>query len=255
MALTSPEKSGNTKRISASKKWCFTLNNYEEDEWLQILEVLKEKGKFIMGKEVGEQGTPHIQGYVEFHKKCRPLECIKNKRIHWEKAKGNQEQNLKYCSKDGIYESNFEIEFDPMHNIELKQWQQDILDICNRQEINRKIHWYWEDIGGVGKTSLAHHICLKYNAIYVSGKSADIKCAIAQSRRKPNIVIFDCPRTQEGYVSYEALESIKNGIFFNGKYESGMVMMRPPIVIVFANFKPEEHKLSRDRWNIVEISN
>ena len=144
MAPSGSEKSGNTKRIPASKRWCFTLNNYGEDEWLQILNSLKEKGNFIMGREVGEQGTPHIQGYVEFHTKCRPLECIKNKRIHWEKAKGNQEDNIKYCSKDKDFETNLELPYDPLQGLILKDWQQEIVDICKDPSLDKRtIHWYW----------------------------------------------------------------------------------------------------------------
>lgn len=266
MAPSGNGKSGNTRRISPSKKWCFTLNNYTNDEWLQILEVLKEKGKYIIGKEVGEQGTPHIQGYVEFHTKCRPLECIKNKRIHWEKAKGNQEDNIKYCSKDGKYETNLKIkkelkDFIKIRNNKLYYWQEEIKELLKTEPDERSIYWYWEPNGCEGKTALLRHICITLDkefgtrSICVSGKSADIKLSIEKMEEKPDVVIFICPRYMEDYFSYGALEEVKDAIFFSGKYESGMCIYNPPHVIVLANFEPEINNLSKDRWKIHRIKN
>ncbi len=58
-----------SKQIAPSKRWCFTLNNPEIDEISNIVLVCKGMtGVFIIGSEVGENGTPHLQGYVEFIK-------------------------------------------------------------------------------------------------------------------------------------------------------------------------------------------
>ena len=79
---------GNTKttppkRISPSKHWCFTWNNYPED-WEKQLRgsMVPHISKIVMQEETGENGTPHIQGYVEFKKKIRPMQLIKIKAIH-----------------------------------------------------------------------------------------------------------------------------------------------------------------------------
>lgn len=58
----------------------------------------------------------------------------------------------------------------------------------------------------------------------------------------------------ENYVSYEAIESVKDGIFFSGKYESGMTIFNQPHIICFANFAPDIGKMSSDRWKIFELS-
>lgn len=68
-----------------------------------------------------------------------------------------------------------------------------------------------------------------------------------------NTIIIDLSRSMEDHVPYEAIEDIKNGIFFSGKYESKMIVRNNPIVIIFANFEPDTSKLSKDRWVITKI--
>ena len=96
-------------------------------------------------------------------------------------------------------------------------------------------------------------------AIIVSGKAADAKYAIQMYIQKhgqgPEIVIMDIPRTKGvTYVSYEAIEKIKDGLFFSGKYEGGMVRYNRPHFIVFANEPPETERMSSDRWVIEELT-
>lgn len=63
--------------------------------------------KYIcFGKEVGDSGTPHLQGYISFVN-ARTLGQVQAMiapiSVHWSKAKGNAEQNKEYCSKDGDF--------------------------------------------------------------------------------------------------------------------------------------------------------
>ncbi len=55
------------------------------------------------------------------------------------------------------------------------------------------------------------------------------------------------------HVNYEVIESVKNGIVYNTKYESEMRVYKIPHVIVFSNERPDETKLSHDRWDIIEL--
>lgn len=57
---------------------------------------------------------------------------------------------------------------------------------------------------------------------------------------KLEVIFLDYTRSLENYISYEGLEQIKNGIFFNTKYESKMVTYPTPHVICFANFLPQK---------------
>lgn len=89
-------------RCSQAKRWCFTLNNYSEDEYHSIRANLESKANFaVIGKEVGESGTPHLQGYCSLQSKIRltGLKKILCSRVHAEVARGTDKQNLIYCSK------------------------------------------------------------------------------------------------------------------------------------------------------------
>ena len=68
------------------------------------------------------------------------------------------------------------------------------------------------------------------------------------------IVLFDLSPSQEDRFNYEVLESIKNGLMFSSSYESRMKVFAIPHVIVFANWAPDESKLSADRWNVRHFS-
>ncbi len=84
-----------------SKSWCFTLNNYVPED-MHLFEDL-EKSYLIYGKEVGEEGTPHLQGFITF-RKARRLSALKviHPRVHWEIAK-DREAAINYCMKDKDY--------------------------------------------------------------------------------------------------------------------------------------------------------
>lgn len=262
---TDPEE-GNTKPLRA-RKWCITLNNWSVSEYEHIKHTFLEKGfDYIIGKEVGESKTPHLQIYIE-SKNATTFKSIKNicNRFHIEKARGTRSQNVAYCSKDNDFITNIKIAMkakvrDPMDGKEMRPFQQNIMTIINGDIDDRKIYWFYDEEGNTGKTTLAKHICLKYpnKTLFLGGKGSDIKygvkCFIDNEENDLQIVIFHFTRSVENFISYEALESIKDGIFYNTKYESGMVLFNPPHIICLANFTPNEDKLSADRWVIEEIN-
>jgi len=95
--------------MSAAKNWCFTLNNYTETQ-RDVLENVYSSGTIsyiVFGLEVGEEGTPHIQGFVQFKKKLR-MNQVKQQlgvggTVHLEVMRGNAQQASDYCKKEGNF--------------------------------------------------------------------------------------------------------------------------------------------------------
>lgn len=88
------------------RRWCFTWNNYTDDNYEHICDYLAQEDLTfaIVGKEVGKEGTPHLQGYINF---TNPRSCTGVRRIapqaHWEKAEADDRANYEYCSKEGDF--------------------------------------------------------------------------------------------------------------------------------------------------------
>jgi len=111
---TSDGETGNNNLVSPAKKWCFTLNNYTENDIKYMIEQSAAFGRIIFETEVGDEGTPHLQGFVKFHNKKRPLSIYKNECLHtaeesptgkagwidWSKAKGTEIDSWFYCTED-----------------------------------------------------------------------------------------------------------------------------------------------------------
>lgn len=172
--------------MTRERDYVFTLNNYTKEEYESILKI---KCKYlIVGKEKGESGTPHLQGYVYFAN-AKTFSAVKkaiSKRAHIEKAEGTALQNRKYCSKDKDYVEIGEIpkqgsrndlsqiKENCENNIKIKKQLKDN-HICNYQqlkfaeglmkyyEVSRNwkpvINWYY-GATGTGKTRRAYEEAL-----------------------------------------------------------------------------------------------
>jgi hypothetical protein len=102
-----------TSRPKRSRRWCATFNNYTENEVVALRDGSDTFKYLIFGKEIGESGTPHLQIYFEL-KDGMSFNAVKEKlirefgvsfsTIHIEAAKGNNQQNIEYCSKEGCFE-------------------------------------------------------------------------------------------------------------------------------------------------------
>lgn len=91
----------------------FTWNNYQNCEYEICLETLSIDAKYLVyGFEVGESGTPHIQGYVEL-KNPRSYKALNKEYFcnsaYFEKRKGTAKQASDYCKKDGDFKEFGEI--------------------------------------------------------------------------------------------------------------------------------------------------
>lgn len=91
-----------------SKTWCFTVNNYTDEEESNIHGLVEGgvAGYLVCGREKGDQGVPHLQGYVEF-KVRKSLTTVKKlagfERAHLEVRRGSSGEAAEYCKKDGDF--------------------------------------------------------------------------------------------------------------------------------------------------------
>lgn len=268
------DTNGTKVRNTKSRNFCLTINNYTLKDYEDICNLKDTMTEWAIQSEVGTNGTPHLQIALCF-KNARSFNNIKKlfKTAHIEIAK-NKYACLQYCNKkdtcDGKIKdinildkknNKLNVCTKPVFNDKMKlyKWQEEILEIIKEEPDNRKIYWYYEDEGNTGKSSICKHICMNNkNALYICGKASDMKYAIIQfvltHKKSPEIILIDIPRSMdEKYISYSGIESIKNGIIFSTKYESGMCMFDSPHVLIFSNNYPDLSKFSEDRWILKKI--
>lgn len=87
-----------------SRDWCFTLNNYVDQDITQLEEI--DCKYVIYGKERGDSGTPHLQGYVYFANARTGAQArrLLPRGAHIEKRMAKDPGlAIDYCKKDGDY--------------------------------------------------------------------------------------------------------------------------------------------------------
>ena len=96
------------RQNSQVRRWCFTLNNY--DEACNFTEIFSSPefqiSRVVWGRELApETRTRHLQGYLELIRSYRFPHLKKIlPNAHWECARGSARDNFKYCTKEGDYD-------------------------------------------------------------------------------------------------------------------------------------------------------
>lgn len=184
--VTEVVKGGNTSSFNQpAKTWELTLNNYTDKdiEWLKSLETKS----ITISKEVGENGTKHLQGKITFKRAYRLTGLKKlNSKVHWEKSVAVEDAN--YCRKidseiiidncnrsqgartdlDEIKKQIMEgktvdeiVMETPMIYHQYGRTLQKIEDICKRnrrRDFMTEAIWYYGKTG-VGKSHKAYEYC------------------------------------------------------------------------------------------------
>lgn len=216
---------------------------------------------FAFQEEQGKEGeTPHLQGVISCKYQMRTSSFGLPKQIHWEKCR-NICDAYKYCTKDDTRNGRrLCFNYRPIREIQLieptRSYQRFVLHILDGKPSPRSIYWFYERNGGVGKSSFCKYLVAKRNALFIDeGKKSDLVNLLYKSDMdKHDCVVVDIPRSQRNSCSYKTLESIKNGMICNTKYETGFKLFNSPHLIVFANFPPDwEENLSRDRMVVLKI--
>lgn len=305
--------------MSSARHWCFTLNNYDEEELSRLSNLYDEQTEvdnggpeiryIVFQQEIGEEGqTPHLQGFLSLkgQKRLGWLKKLVSNRAHFIVARGRPDQNRAYCTKDStrkvgtspqeygdipqpkgtrcdiaalrdairndprisreslaeqfpatvakyprfvrecrdIYTSVPEVE-----NHTLRPWQQTLEDKLALPPGDREIIFIVDTAGNQGKTWYAKYYCQSHaNAQYLEpGKKADMAHSLENDKR---VLFVNVTRQQVDHLQYSFLESVKDGMVFSPKYESGMKFLPKMHVVVMMNQEPDYGLLSHDRYDV-----
>lgn len=258
------------KQGTQRKKWIFTYNNYKNYEVEQIKNLFKRHcASWGFGKEVAPNtGTKHLQGWFCLKKRDRITGMMKYFRyeFHYEPMYGSIMDNINYCGKEDEYFTNLKEARKIKWPEKWYPWQEAIIHIVkNVEPDNRTIYWFWDAIGGQGKTTLVKYLFEVLECTLVPNKNTDAMHAIAKilepdkkdKNAVPGVVetvIFDVPRCQFNFLNYGVIEKVKDGICISGKYDGACAVFACPHVFVFANTPPDFLQMSLDRWQIYDVS-
>lgn len=141
------------------------------------------------------------------------------------------------------------------------KWQLELLDeLQNTEPSHRGIIWYYDPVGGAGKSDFTKHAYVEQGAAVFTALGGDrdagqLILTARQNGWNGKIVITDLPRDAESRSIYSPLEAIKNGMITSTKYQGGTTVIDRPHIVVFANFLPKlKGRMSWDKWDIRKLN-
>jgi len=136
-------------------------------------------------------------------------------------------------------------------NDKLYPWQAYVIDQLKKDPHSYNIDWYYDPIGGSGKTYLAQYLKAQGDCCYLPNCDMSDVDAIYDDER---VVIFDFVRSDERDVNYEAIIRMKDGVLLSREPHPHMRHFAIPHVMCFANFMPSRSLTAGCRWKIAELS-
>nr|WAE42206.1 MAG: replication associated protein [Cressdnaviricota sp.] len=142
------------------------------------------------------------------------------------------------------------------------EWQYELeRRMATTVQPRRQIWWYFDRIGGLGKTDFVKGMLDRYPTdTYVFtqfGGAKDAATVIVNAKNtgwSGKFCLIDLPRDAESKSIYEPMEMIRNGLITSIKYSGSTVRFNSQWVVVFANFMPEYGHMSADRWVVYEMN-
>lgn len=238
------------------RAWCWTLNNYTGADMSVLANI--DIDYLLFGKEVGENNTPHLQGYL-YHKAKKSLKQLKAliPRAHFEIAKGNVEQNYIYCTKDGdfvergvkpcdpkekgekgkakiaaMWESAKKGRFEELPPAAIKQWEYIHAKYGDKPEDRGELDNLWLfGSTGVGKSKYVRE---NFDSFYSKPMSK-----WWDGYANESVVVLDDFAPEHGkYLGYY-LKIWADHYVFNAEVKGGMLRIRPKKIIVTSQYSLE----------------
>lgn len=266
-----------------SRGWCYTLNNHTEEDEAQVVLLSEAASYSIVGRETGESGTPHLQGYAYFANK-KSFKQVKAllPRAHWEPQKGTTDQAADYCKKDGDYAESGTPPASKKRKGELgREYWQEQLDLAKAgrvQECDPKLQithggnldriaakyaplpadleeisnfWYWGSTG-TGKSFKARS---ENPGFYLKKATKWWDGYIGQEC----VILEDFDKRHE-YLGHE-LKIWADRYSFPAEVKNSSIVIRPKKIIVTSNWSPDQIWSSepetldpiRRRFNVVHF--
>jgi len=178
------------------------------------------------------------------------IESTDNKEIH---NILQYNKTLKKLEEEVQMKSIKESLLEDYKDVKWNEFQTELLDIIEGSVDDRKVYWYYDYVGNQGKSYISKYLQLTKDVYYITGgKQNDI----LYGYQGEGIVIIDLARTYADNLEhiYTIIENLKNGQYLSTKYETKQKLFKVPHIIVMANFKPDQSKLSKDRWELRDIT-
>jgi len=249
-------------QAAPAKHWCFTLNNPAPDE----VKPGPEYDYMVIGKEVGAEGTHHLQGYIALKSKAR-MTALKKwlPRAHFEVCKGTPEQNRAYCIKDGDYHEDGVLPAPAQKagGDKRKAQYQEAYELAKqgrRDEIDPEFLIRYD--GALRRIEEEHRVCPEtlddqFTAVWIWGGPGVGKSRKARDDYGSSLYVKNCNKWFDGYKDEDhvliedvdpdtvAHSANKYKLWFDRypipvEVKGGSKMIRPKLFIVTSNYEIEE---------------
>lgn len=262
-----------------NRNWTITLNNYTQSDLFAIKGLFKLGAYAICGKEIGENGTPHLQAYIRL-KEAVELNTMKKHlpRAHLEVAGGDDKQNKEYCSKDGDFfevgtpsEQGKRNDINELaqkikdHQITLEEimfeypilymkYSRSIEKMCNAVLIPRstqpEVYWRW-GLAGVGKSKYPME---KHPSHYIK----DNTLWWDMYKQEEAVIIDDF----DNRIPFRVLLRILDRYKYPCQIKGGYTQLNSPYIYITCEFPPEHFwsgnelaQITRRLTSVEEIKN
>lgn len=257
------------------RRWAFTLTIHEDtperhDEVIASLTSFC--CRWIFQKEQGENGLLHFQGRFSAKSPLRANEIHIKAPLPWATWHLSPEHDTAagtfYSTKEetriaGPWSDKLAaIWIPPQYQInEYNDFQSYILYLLDGQD-NRQILFIEDCKGNLGKTTLVGHMECKGLALSIPATMASSQemmqfaYGLIEDPKEQLIIFLDVPRAVDSRQSWSkwlaAIECLKSGVCYDGRYTARKKYFHWPQIAVFANTLPPQHMLSHDRYQIYQ---